>query len=82
MTPREFAREMDAARERTKREHQRDLFIAWQTAAFVPSALVGKMPDFRTVLARVEGRKDQTFEEMKAHLMTLSQLTGFPLVKH
>lgn len=54
MTPREYAREMDAARARSRHEHQRDLFLAWQTASFVGSAMVDKLPDFKSVMARLQ----------------------------
>lgn len=54
MTPREYAREMDAARARSRQDYQRDLFAAWQTASFVGSALVGKLPDFKSVMARLQ----------------------------
>ncbi len=78
MTPRELAREQGAARARWKQEHHRDLFLAWQTAAFCGSAFVGKLPDFQVVLLKMKAGR-QSFDEMKAQLSTLSQLTGFPL---
>jgi hypothetical protein len=53
MTPREFARELDAARALAHREHERSTFLAWQTAAFVGSAFAGKLQDWAQVAARI-----------------------------
>lgn len=78
MTPRELSREHGAARTRQQRDYQRDVFLAWQTAAFVGSAFVGKLPAFKVVLLKIDAGR-QSFDQMKSQLAALSHVTGFPL---
>lgn len=59
MTVREWFRELVAAKERHTREHDRDLFVAWNTAQFVRGA---KMPD----RLKHRGRPRQTVKEQIA----------------
>jgi hypothetical protein len=54
------------------------VFLAWQTAAFAGSAVFGKLPEWQSVLMRIRS-KDQSFDDMRAQLETLSRVTGFPL---
>lgn len=80
MTPREFSRERVAAIERDRMDLERDVARGWFTAAFVGAAFHGKLPSLSTVMDRIRNSgKRQTFDQMKAQLMNLSQLTGFPM---
>lgn len=51
---------MVAAHERVKREQVRDMFMAWQTAAFVGAANVGKLPEWQQVMLRMGPRSSQS----------------------
>jgi hypothetical protein len=56
------------------------VFLAWQTAAFAGSAVFGKLPEWQSVLMRIRGANgNQSFDDMRAQLETLSRVTGFPL---
>jgi hypothetical protein len=83
MTPRELAREQVAAEKRAQFDRERDMVVAWHTAAFTRAE---KMPRLETVLIGMRGRRGeaQTYEQMKANLEIISQLNGRPLreVKH
>jgi hypothetical protein len=54
MTPREYQRAMESATERIQIDAQREMTLAWQTAAFVAAAYVGKLPPLERVLQRME----------------------------
>jgi hypothetical protein len=85
MTPREFSRAQAAAAEIARRESERDLFLCWQTGAFVAMAWIGKLPSWQSIQMKAQLRSGtQSLEDMTAQLKTLSHLTGFPLreVKH
>lgn len=83
MTPREFAREQEAASQRIQYGRERDMVQAWHVAAFTRT---NKMPSLETVLLRMRGNRGggQTYEQMRATLEVISRLTGRPLreVKH
>jgi len=80
MTPREYYRESEAARERFRLEADRDLATSWYGAAFYAQAMVGKLPSLRDALARSRGESgQQTVEQQLAQLTTLSKLTGYKL---
>ncbi len=76
MTPREFAREQGAARTRWKQEQQRDMFLAWQTAAFVGSAFVGKLPEWSEVANKIAPRSKESLHLEGA---LLAERIGVPL---
>lgn len=77
MTPREYVREQEAAEKRAQFDRERDMVLAWHTAAF---KRVEKMPSLHTVLMRMRmSGGAQTFEQMKANLQMISQLTGIPI---
>ena len=78
MTPREFAREQEAAEKQLHYRRERDVVLAWHTAAF---SRTDKMPSLDTVLLRMRDRRGerQTYEQMKANLELISQLAGRPI---
>jgi hypothetical protein len=77
MTPRELAREQDAAEKRIHYQRERDMVQAWHIAAFTRT---NKMPSLETVLLRMRDRGErQTYEQMKANLELISQLAGKPI---
>ena len=64
--------------EQSRDQHERAIVISWHTGAFAAAAVWGKLPELRTVLARVRGT-DQSHEDMKQQILALSRLTGFPV---
>jgi hypothetical protein len=78
MTPREFAREQEAAQKRAHHQRERDVVLAWHTAVF---SRTDKMPNLETVLLQMRDRhgERQTYEQMKANLELISQLAGRPI---
>lgn len=63
-----------------QRENEQRVFVAWQTAAFAGAAVFGKLPEWQHVQLRMrETDGQQSFEDMRAQLETLSQVTGYPL---
>lgn len=63
-------------RGRVRREYQRDVFIAWQTAAFVPGALMGKLQPFSSVLAQLRWNDDAPVKEKAA---AIAATFGIPI---
>lgn len=63
-------------RTRLRHEHQRDVFIAWQTAAFVGAAMVGKLSEWSEVLNRLRPR---TSASLKLEGALLAERIGVPL---
>jgi hypothetical protein len=52
MTPREYYRESEAARERWQDERTRDVASAWHVASFCLQGFHGRFPSLETVLDR------------------------------
>lgn len=80
MTPREYYRESEAARQRWRDEADRALEMAWHVAAFGSQAMSGKLPDLSVVLAKSRGESgQQTAAQQLAQVRTLSKMTGTPI---
>lgn len=67
---------MNAAEERTRADVQRDMFLAWQTAAFVGSAFVGKLPDWNEVQNRLRPR---SAESLRLEAQLIAERIGVPV---
>jgi hypothetical protein len=80
MTPREYYRESEAARQRAQDESDRDVVLAWRTGSFAAQAVFGKLPDLHVAVAKSRGGLGwQTVTQQLAQLKTLSKTFGYPL---
>ena len=73
-SPRSFVNAMDGAARAAERQLDRDIALAWHTAAFSGAASVGKLKD----LSEYRRRKGQSPEQMLGALMAL-QDKGAPM---
>jgi hypothetical protein len=80
MTPREYSRESEAARERMREDADRDVVLAWRIGSFAAQAVFGKLPRLDVALAQSRGESgQQTVEQQLAQLTTISKSLGLPM---
>lgn len=83
MSIRELFREFVAAKRKARLERERDICLAWNTAALVGSAWAGKLPKLETLLAPLRAKapltQHQRAEQHRAALSVLAERYGIPL---
>ena len=80
MTPREYYREGEAAKQRWDDEARRDLVLAWTVAALTAQAHVGKLKSLDTMIgSSSSGKRRSSREEQRQMLQFLSDKYRIPL---
>lgn len=77
LTPRELAREFEAARRRQRDKIERDIVLAWQiTRIHVLTKNQKRVPDLKALLPKDPGTQRQTVAQQRAALSLLSEAFG------
>lgn len=67
----ELFREFVVAKRAAEDDAERDLALAWQVASLAARALVGKLPDLKTLLdgARVSRRSERSLSDLRRQVV-------------